>query len=63
LRVQKKANDIFRSTTGTVPAKKANFTDPKTAVKKKKKKPKKKRESAYLKLEVSSNDEGDESNW
>jgi hypothetical protein len=46
-----------------VPAKKANFTDPKTAVKKKKKKPKKKRESAYLKLEVSSNDEGDESNW
>lgn len=45
LRIQKKANDIFRSATGTVPAKKAVFVEEKKA-KKKKRKPKKKRESA-----------------
>lgn len=61
LKIQKKANDIFRSSTGTVPAKKATFVEEKKA-KKKKKKTKKKRESENQKQEISSNDE-DESNW
>ena len=58
----KKANDIFRSSTGTVPAKRQVYTEEAKKAKKKKKKPKKKRESANQKLENSSNDE-DESNW
>ena len=39
LRIQKKANDIFRSATGTIPFKKdANLDDKKKVPKKKKKK-------------------------